>query len=119
MKKLQDRLIKQWRMIFNKIKIGLLYFFVAVSALLALYIVYNCVLDFFSTNTISFQIFNLSDSQIYLLDSIEILIDMVLLVVLTIWIIKKNIKNVTIISISIWAVAIFYFFVERLFYLKA
>ena len=100
-------------MIFKNIKIGLLYFLVSISVPLALYIVYTNILDFFDPNSISFQMLNLSDSKIYLLDLTEIWIYVALLVVLTVWLVKRNIKKVTIICISIWVFTLLVFFIEN------
>jgi len=102
----------------KKIKIGLLYFFASVSALLALYIICVTVLDFFSRNSISFQILELSVSQIYLLDIIEIGIYLVLLVLLAVWIIKGKLTRVTMVSIAIWVFALSAVFIESFFHSK-
>ena len=102
----------------NKIKLGILYSFIAVSIFIALYVIYAVGLDFFDPNNISFQILNLSHAQIILLDMAEIFILLLLLAFLIIWIVKKNINKVILMSISIWVFTLLIFLIENSFRLK-
>ncbi len=102
----------------NKIKLGLLYLFVAVSIFIALYIIYAVGLDFFDPNNISFQILNLTHAQIIILDIAEIFIFLTLIAFLVFWVVKKNMNKVILTRISIWIFTLLIFLIENSFRLK-
>jgi hypothetical protein len=97
----------------KKIKLYFLYIFVPISVALALFIMYKNSLDFFDPNSLSFQMLDLTKGQIYILDLTEIWVYAALLVLLIMWITKKNIKWVTITSVSIWVFTLIEFLIEN------
>lgn len=102
----------------KKIKSGLLFSFVAVSALISLYGIYVVGLDFFDPNSVSFQILNLTHAQIILLDVAEIFIYLALLAYLIFWVVNRSKKKVILMSISIWIFTILTILIENSFTLK-
>jgi len=63
----------------------------------------------------SLQIEDLSKSQLLLLDTGEILIYVILIIMLLIWVIKKNVRKMTIISRCILVFIIVHILIDKFF----
>ena len=81
---------------------GLLYLFAIISAILPIRIIAVLINDFVDSNSISFQMIDMSPSKLLLLDAIEIIVFGTLLILLFISGLKGKIKNVLFVCILIW-----------------